>query len=144
MPPSPQSHSASALSNDQGPEQYVIRITRLSLLGVAMLLFGVIFPISGAPAALSWLLLLPAVALAWVLRTQTTVTAEGLRLRSLVRSRRLEWAQIQGVRFPRGGFAKAVLQDGSEVRLPAVDFARLRELARHSGGHIPDPYEPTP
>jgi hypothetical protein len=118
---------------------HVIRITRLSLLGVAMLLFGVIFPIGGAPAALCWLLLLPAVALAWVLRTQTTVTAEGLRLRSLVSSRRLEWSQIKGVRFPSGRFARAVLLDGSEVRLPAVDFDRLPELARYSGGRIPDP-----
>jgi hypothetical protein len=105
-----------------------------------MLLFGVLFPIGGAPAALGWLLLLPALALAWVLRTQTTVGPDQLRLRRLLGSRTLDWAQIKGVRFPKYRFARAVLRDGSEVLLPAVDFDRLRELARYSGGRIPDPY----
>jgi len=105
-----------------------------------MLLFGVIFPIGGAPAALSWLLLLPVLALAWVLRSQTTITATDLRTRGLLSSRSVAWTQVKGVRFPKYRAARAVLLDGSELRLPAVGFDRLRELAAHSGGRIPDLY----
>lgn len=122
----------------------MIRITRLALLAVFLLLFGVVFPVSGWPAGLWWLLLLPIVAAAWVLRVQTTVDDDGLRLRGLIRSRSLPWSQIKGVRFPKRGFARAVLTDGSEATLPAVGFDRLGELARHSRGHIPDPYAVPP
>lgn len=119
---------------------HVIRITRLSLLGVFMLLFGTLFPISGWPAGLWWLLALPLIALVWVLRTQTTLDAAEVRTRSLVGSRTVAWTQIKGVRFPRRGFARAVLVDDSEVKLPAVSFDRLPELAAYSGGRIDDPY----
>jgi hypothetical protein len=119
---------------------HVIRITRLSLLGVFMLLFGTMFPISGWPAGLWWLLALPLIALAWVLRTQTTLDTTEVRTRSLLGSRTVKWEQIKGVRFPRRGFARAVLADDSEIPLPAVSFDRLAELAAYSGGRIDDPY----
>jgi hypothetical protein len=109
-----------------------------------MLLFGVLFPFGGWPEGLWWLFGLPILALAWVLRTQTTVDEAGLRLRSLTRSRSLDWTQVRGVRFPKRGFARAVLVDESELTLPAVGFDRLPELAAHSGGRIPDLYTTPP
>ncbi|NUS45600.1 MAG: PH domain-containing protein [Mycobacteriaceae bacterium] len=140
MPPSPPSHTSGGGGNGQPPRPHVIRVTRLSLLAVFMLAFGVLFPVSGWPAGLWWLAALPLLALAWVLRTQTSIDSAGLRLRSLLRSRTVPWEQVKGVRFPNRGFARAVLADDAEVVLPAVTFDRLPELAAHSGGRINDPF----
>ncbi|WP_312884810.1 PH domain-containing protein [Nocardia barduliensis] len=118
----------------------MIRIPRLAFLGVFILLMCVFFPFVGWPAGLWWLLLIPAVVLVWVLRTQTTVSAAGLDLRTLFGSRHLDWAQVKGVRIPKRGYVRADLTDGTEVKLPAVSYDRLRDLAAASGGRIPDPF----
>ncbi|MFR9752017.1 PH domain-containing protein [Nocardia sp. 004] len=118
----------------------MIRISRLSLLGVLILLLCVFFPFVGWPAALWWLLLIPVVVLVWILRTQTTVSDAGLELRTMFGSRRLDWTQIRGVRIPKRGYVRADLTDGTEVALPAVSYDRLRELAAASAGRIPDPF----
>ncbi|MEU2030173.1 PH domain-containing protein [Nocardia amamiensis] len=118
----------------------MIRIPRLALLGVFILLMCVFFPFVGWPAGLWWLLLIPVVVLAWVLRTQTTVSDAGLDLRTLFGSRHLDWAQVKGVRIPKRGYVRADLIDGTEVKLPAVSYDRLRDLAAASNGRIPDPF----
>ncbi|MFE7747090.1 PH domain-containing protein [Nocardia sp. NPDC057455] len=118
----------------------MIRIPRLAFLGVFILLMCVFFPFVGWPAGLWWLLLIPAVVLAWVLRTQTGVSDAGLDLRTLFGSRHLDWAQVKGVRIPKRGYVRADLTDGTEVKLPAVSYDRLRDLAAASGGRIPDPF----
>ncbi|WP_280492664.1 PH domain-containing protein [Nocardia asiatica] len=118
----------------------MIRIPRLAFLGVFILLMCVFFPFVGWPAGLWWLLLIPVVVLAWVLRTQTIVSEAGLDLRTLFGSRHLDWAQVKGVRIPKRGYVRADLTDGTEVKLPAVSYDRLRDLAAASGGRIPDPF----
>ncbi|WP_245548091.1 PH domain-containing protein [Nocardia pneumoniae] len=118
----------------------MIRIPRLAFLGVFILLMCVFFPFVGWPAGLWWLLLIPVVVLAWVLRTQTTVSDAGLDLRTLFGSRHLDWAQVKGVRIPKRGYVRADLTDGTEVKLPAVSYDRLRDLATASNGRIPDPF----
>ncbi|UAK29755.1 PH domain-containing protein [Nocardia asteroides] len=118
----------------------MIRIPRLAFLGVFILLMCVFFPFVGWPAGLWWLLLLPVVVLVWVLRTQTTVSGAGLDLRTLFGSRHLDWSQVKGVRIPKRGYVRADLTDGTEVKLPAVSYDRLRDLAAASGGRIPDPF----
>ncbi|MGY2086769.1 PH domain-containing protein [Nocardia gipuzkoensis] len=118
----------------------MIRIPRLAFLGVFILLMCVFFPFVGWPAGLWWLLLIPVVVLVWVLRTQTTVSAAGLELRTLFGSRHLDWAQVKGVRIPKRGYVRADLTDGTEAKLPAVSYDRLRDLAAASGGRIPDPF----
>ncbi|BDT96608.1 hypothetical protein IFM12275_65840 [Nocardia sputorum] len=118
----------------------MIRIPRLAFLGVFILLMCVFFPFVGWPAGLWWLLLIPVVVLAWVLRTQTAVSDAGLDLRTLFGSRHLDWAQVKGVRIPKRGYVRADLTDGTEVKLPAVSYDRLRDLAAFSGGRIPDPF----
>ncbi|MGW4716063.1 PH domain-containing protein [Nocardia sp. NPDC004260] len=118
----------------------MIRIPRLAFLGVFILLMCVFFPFVGWPAGLWWLLLIPVAVLAWVLRTQTGVSDAGLDLRTLFGSRHLDWTQVKGVRIPKRGYVRADLTDGSEVKLPAVSYDRLRDLAAFSGGRIPDPF----
>ncbi|MGQ4596725.1 PH domain-containing protein [Nocardia sp. R6R-6] len=141
VPPSESSHT-SAASTDTGTARnaHVIRIPRLAFLGVFILLMCVFFPFVGWPAGLWWLLLIPVVVLAWVLRTQTAVSDAGLDLRTLFGSRHVDWAQVKGVRIPKRGYVRADLTDGTEVKLPAVSYDRLRDLAAASGGRIPDPF----
>ncbi|MBJ8343420.1 PH domain-containing protein [Antrihabitans sp. YC2-6] len=122
----------------------MIRFPRLGLLGAAMLLFCVSFPVLGWPALFGWLLLVPIVAAVWVVRTRTVVTDDGLDLRTLFGKRHLDWTEIKGLRIPKRGWARADLVEGGEVPLPAVSFDRLRDLAQASGGRIPDPFAAAP
>ncbi|MFC3961234.1 PH domain-containing protein [Nocardia jiangsuensis] len=120
------------------PGVRVIRVPQLAYIGVLVLTFCVFFAFVGWPAGLWWLLLLPVVVLAWVERTRTTVTPDGLELRTIFSSRSVEWSRVAGVRLPKRGFVRARLTDESEVKLPAVGYDRLRELIAASDGRIPD------
>ncbi|AOW94463.1 hypothetical protein BFN03_05345 [Rhodococcus sp. WMMA185] len=104
------------------------------------MLFAVSFPVFGWPAAFGWLLIAPIIAVAWVARVRTTITSDGLTVRRLIGSRSVTWSQITGLRFPKRGWARATLADGSEVSLPMVTFDRLPQIAAASGGRITDPY----
>lgn len=77
---------------------------------------------------------------AWVLRVRTTVTPDGLDLRRAFSSQSISWDEIKGFRFPKRGWARADLVDGTEVSLPTVTFGRLPQLASASGGRVTDPY----
>ncbi len=120
------------------PGVRVIRVPQLAYIGVLVLTLCVFFAFVGWPAGLWWLLLLPVAVLLWVERTRTTVTPDGLELRSVFSSRSVEWSRVAGVRLPKRGFVRARLTDESEVTLPAVGYDRLRELIAASGGRIPD------
>ncbi|WP_245551053.1 PH domain-containing protein [Nocardia paucivorans] len=122
----------------------VIRVPRLAFLGVFMLLLCVFFPIVGWPAGLWWLLLLPIGASVWLLRTRTTITPEGLHLRTVFGSRFVAWERVRGLRIPKRGFVRVHLDDDTEAKLPAVGYDRLRDLVAASGGRIPDPFAPPP
>ncbi|QIS07702.1 PH domain-containing protein [Nocardia brasiliensis] len=98
------------------------------------------FMFVGWPAGLWPLLLIPVAVAVWVQRTQTTVSDAGLDLRTLFGSRHLDWSQLKGVRIPKRGYVRADLVDGTEVKLPAVSYDRVRDLAAASHGWIPDPY----
>lgn len=86
------------------------------------------------------MLVIPFLIGAWVLRVRTTVTPDGLELRRTFSSQSISWDQIKGFRFPKRGWARADLVDGSEAPLPTVTFGRLPQLASASGGRITDPY----
>jgi hypothetical protein len=120
--------------------RHVIRIQKLAYLAVIMLFGCVSFPVIGWPAAFGWLLLIPIGVLVWVMRSRTTITTEGLVARTVFGEQTVAWTDVEGVRFPKRGWARAHLRDGREVTLPAVGFDRLRELAAASGGRISDPY----
>ncbi|MFD4402123.1 PH domain-containing protein [Nocardia sp. NPDC058499] len=145
VPPPESSHipaAAEVTGGDTAPPgpTRVIRMTRLSFLGVVILAMCVFFPIVGWPAALFWLALIPIAAIVWILRTQTKVSPNGLDLRSVFSSRHIDWEQLKGISIPKRGYVRAHLADDTEVPLPAVSYDRLRDLVDASGGRIPDPF----
>ncbi|WP_280761489.1 PH domain-containing protein [Prescottella agglutinans] len=133
MPPQSSSHTP-----DDGRQ--VIRISPLALIACIFLLFCMSFPVLGWPAAFGWMLVIPFLIGAWVLRVRTTVTPDGLELRRAFSSQSISWDQIKGFHFPKRGWARADLVDGGEVSLPTVTFGRLPQLASASGGRVTDPY----
>ncbi|MBF6325733.1 PH domain-containing protein [Nocardia cyriacigeorgica] len=145
VPPAKSSHTSDAAPDtggqaSEGTPARVIRITRLNFIGVLVLVLCVFFPFVGWPAALWWLFALPIAVSVWILRTQTTVSGDGLDLRTVLGSRHIDWAQVRGIRIPKRGYVRVHLDDDSEVKLPAVSYDRLRELVDASGGRIPDPF----
>ena len=96
-----------------------------------------------AGVAVGWLallLLIPVLAAVYIARTATFVDADGIRVRALVGSRRLGWTQVRGLSVT-GRSVYAVIAGGA-LRLPCVRVADLADLARHSGGHVPQLREP--
>ncbi|MFI6168059.1 PH domain-containing protein [Nocardia sp. NPDC051052] len=145
VPPAKSSHTAPEGSDTGGGSAAtVIRIPRLAFLGVFILFMCVFFMFVGWPIGLWWLLLIPVAVTVWVLRTQTTVSESGLDLRTVFGSRHLDWSQLKGVRIPKRGYVRADLIDGTEMKLPAVSYDRVRDLALASQGRIPDPYAVPP
>lgn len=84
--------------------------------------------------------MIPFLIAAWVLRVRTTVTPDGLELRRAFSSQSISWDRIKGFHFPKRGWARAELVDGTEVSLPTVTFGRLPQLASASGGRVTDPF----
>jgi hypothetical protein len=86
------------------------------------------------------ILLIPILATVYIARTATFVTADGLRVRALLGSRRLRWSSLRGLSVD-GRSVYAVISDGA-VRLPCVRVNDLAELSRASGGHVPQVRDP--
>ncbi|MPY84624.1 MAG: PH domain-containing protein [Actinophytocola sp.] len=98
----------------------------------------------GTPLAWSswWLTpiyLLPLGYIVWLVRTRTVADAEGLVTRTVFSSRRLPWSELKGLTITSRAEVRAVLTDGSEVRLPTVRTRHLPVLAYVSDGHLSDP-----
>ncbi|MFF2086193.1 PH domain-containing protein [Nocardia sp. NPDC058176] len=125
-------------ANTPVPGTHVIAVPRLAYIGVLVLAFCVFFPFVGWPVALWWLLLFPVIAVFWLTRTHTTISAAGLDLSSMFGKRHLDWSQVKGISIPKRGYVRARLDDDSEVKLPSVSYDRLRELIEASGGRLPD------
>ncbi|MBY4128884.1 PH domain-containing protein [Rhodococcus fascians] len=107
---------------------------------MALLLFATALTAFSWPAALGWLLILPIVALVWVLRVRTVVTPDAITARRFVGSDVIEWGSVTGLHFPDRRWARVVLTDKTEKSLPLVRFDLLPQLAAASGGRITDPY----
>lgn len=118
----------------------VLQVSRAALLGVLVLLVGTGPFVAADTARWGWLVALPLLAGAWVLRVRTTADVYGLVARSALRTRTVAWDDVDGVRFPRRGWGRAALRDGGEVWLPGVGFNDLRVLALVSEGRVPDPF----
>ncbi|QJY46976.1 PH domain-containing protein [Pseudonocardia broussonetiae] len=116
----------------------VFQPSRLQLL-VATVVALCATPVAfGAPYL--WLLyLLPIGFAVWVVRTRTTVDADAVTIRSVLRRRRVPWSEISSLRLAGTGRVRAVLNDGAELPLPAVGVRDLPQLAAASGGRLPDP-----
>lgn len=95
------------------------------------------------PAWGNWslvLLALPALVSVAIERLRTTADLDTVTARGLTKTRRLPWSQVEGLKFTRGGWARACRSTGADVTLPAVTFATLPVLAEASGGKVPNPY----
>ncbi len=121
-------------------EPVVIRISPMAHFAPAFLALALLVLV---PAWGNWSLVLLAIPMAGSVAIQRlrtiagpdTVTARGLRS-----STTMPWGEIDGLRFTRGGWARAKRPVGGDVVLPAVTFATLPVLARVSGGKVPNPY----
>ncbi|WP_094980298.1 PH domain-containing protein [Rhodococcus pyridinivorans] len=133
MPPPPSSHTPDSTTQ-------VIQISRLSFLACALLFLALASPALAWPEAFAWTLIIPFLVAAWVVRVRTVVGPEGIVARATFKTTNLKWDELDGLRFPKRGWARARLTDGSEVALPVVTFGRLPQLSEASGGRITDPY----
>ena len=115
-----------------------MRMSRTALLPVVLLLLCVV-PLAFASAWTLVLLLVPALAAAWVVRVGVDVGDEGITVRSLAGRRDVPWAELAGVRVGPRRDLWLVTTRGTEVRLPVLRARDLPRLAALSGGRIPSP-----
>ena len=124
-------------SERTAPRRALFRIPGVAVLGAALLAVAAT-PIAFAAPGLQVLYLVPIALAAWVLRTRTTVDAEGIVVRTLVGRRAMRWADVTSLRLDSRSRVRAVLVDKSEVPLPAVRTRHLPLLAAVSAGRLDD------
>jgi hypothetical protein len=119
----------------------VIKMSPMAHLAVGFFTLGLLSVVLANPRWFAPLLLIPIAASALIIRYRTVADPQRVTARTLFGSRTLDWADIDGLRFGRGSWARATLKDGSDVMLPAVTFGSLPRLTAASGGRVPNPYE---
>lgn len=110
-------------------------------LAVALLAFAMLSVVFAGPGWWALLLVIPVMLSLVIVRYRTTADRETVTARTLLRSEKLRWEDIDGLRFGRRAWAVARRRDGTEMSLPAVTFATLPLLAAASGGRVPNPYD---
>ena len=117
---------------------HVFRPTREHILAIVIATGIALMGILWAPKYLAWLLIFPALWLAWVLASSTTVSERGITAKYLFRKNvTLPWRDLQGLAFT-GSSVNAVTTDGVHHPLPGVTFNSLPDLAEASNGRITD------
>jgi hypothetical protein len=106
---------------------------------VGFFALGMLVPVLARPV---WapLLIVPVILSASIVRLRTVADRQTVTARTLLGSRSVAWADIDGLRFDKGSWARARLRAGGELRLPAVTFATLPLLTEVSAGRVPNPY----
>ena len=117
----------------------VIKLSPMTHFAVGFLTLGLLAPVLAWPLTAP-LLVIPVVLSALIIRLRTVADQRGLTVRTLLGSRTVRWDEIDGLRFSKSSWARAQLNNGTELRLPAVTFATLPLLAEASGGRVPNPY----
>jgi hypothetical protein len=117
----------------------IIKVSPMAHLAVGFLTLGLLIPVLEWPLTTP-LFVIPVVLSAMIVRLRTVADDQGVTVRNLWGSRTVRWEDIDGLRFHRGSWARARLKSGAELRLPAVTFATLPELAAASAGRVPNPY----
>ncbi|MFI9509879.1 PH domain-containing protein [Nocardia sp. NPDC052566] len=139
MPPVESSHTSAAADDTGAAPSYIFQVNRVWLIAVFVLAVALAVPVALRPLFGVWFLVIPLALLSWVLRVRTALTADGLVLRSLLRTREVPWSQVAGIRLPEHGYARVVLNDGGEAPMPAVGPDDLERLVLASRGRIADP-----
>lgn len=106
---------------------------------VGFLMLGLLIPVLTWPLSAP-LLVIPAVLSTLIARLRTVADRQTVTVRTLLGNRSVGWDDIAGLRFSKGSWARAHLDGGGQLRLPAVTFATLPLLAEASGGRVPNPY----
>lgn len=108
---------------------------------------NVAVPISGFAALVStsalalqrwWLtplMLPPLVVLWWGLRSGADAGPDGIRVRALLGSRTVPWAEVAGLRVD-GRRVRLLLDGGGELPLPGVEPGEVPKLVAASGGTL--------
>jgi hypothetical protein len=122
-------------------EPVIVRISATAHLASGFGALGLLAVVLAVPWTAP-LLVIPVIASAMIVRLRTVADARTVTARTLLGSRTVEWADIKGLRFVKGSWARAELTTGERLRLPAVTFATLPALAEVSGGRVPNPYGP--
>lgn len=133
--------SSESASGADVPAPTVIRISPMAHLAVGFFTLGLLSVVLANPRWFTPLLVIPVISSALVIRLRTVADGDGVTARTLLRSRTVAWADIDGLRFGRGSWARAVLKEGAEVMLPAVTFGTLPRLTAASAGRVPNPYQ---
>jgi hypothetical protein len=120
----------------------MIRISPMAHIASAFLAVSTLVLI---PALGNWalgLLIIPFLASVAIVRLRTVAGEDTVTARSLLTTRTLPWSDIEGLKFTRGGWARACSAGGETLVLPAVTFASLPRLTAASAGRVPNPYRP--
>jgi hypothetical protein len=117
----------------------IIKVSPMAHLAVGFLALGLLIPVLAWPLSAP-LLAIPVLLSAMIVRLRTVADDQGVTVRNLLGSRTVRWDDIDGLRFSRGSWGRARLKSGAELRLPAVTFATLPQLAAVSDGRVPNPY----
>ncbi len=116
------------------------RINRVAYFTVPMVALVVLLLV-GASLWFGFAIVIPVLLWLWIHRLRTEVTEDGLHTVRMFSTTDIAWSDIAGLQFPKWSSVRAVLQDGSRVRLPAIAFRDLPVLSIVSAGRIPDPFE---
>lgn len=140
-------HDPAPTGDAGGRTPVVFRIPVTAYAAVACLAAIVLMPVLSWPAYCGWLLIIPVLCVWWVARVRTTVTRDGVTVRTFFATRTTEWQAIRGVVFPHPrifgiSWARAHLRDGGVLRLPAVTWNDIPQISKASGGSIPNPIVP--
>jgi hypothetical protein len=118
-----------------------MRMSRTALLPVLVLVICAL-PLAASAWWGLFVLLIPLVAAAWVLRVGVDVGEDAVTVRSLVGSRRVPWERLAGIRAGDRGALWLVTTSATEIRLPVLRARDLPRLAALSGGRIDVPAPP--
>jgi Bacterial PH domain len=117
----------------------VINISPMAHFAVGFFALGLLVPVLTWPLTAP-LLIIPVLLSALIIRLRTQADQDGVTVRTLLGSDSVRWEEIDGLRFNKGSWARAQLENGGQLRLPAVTFATLPQLTEASGGRVPNPY----
>ncbi len=112
-----------------------LRMSRTALVPVIVLALCAL-PIAAVGSWWVLILLVPAVAAAWVLRVGLDLDDDGVTVRSMAGRRTVTWAELAGIRVAERGELWLVTMHHTEVRVPVLRARDLPRLAALSGGRI--------
>jgi hypothetical protein len=107
---------------------------------VGFFTLGLLALVLAGPPFVAVLLVIPVMLSVSIIRYRTVADRDTVTARSLLGSETVAWDDVEGLHFGKGSWALAQLNDGRQLRLPAVTFATLPMLTEASGGRVPNPY----